>query len=343
VKEDLMTTARSLHALRRANPRVDADFPRSVAAVRHAVQQELAPPAAAATAPAPSLRRSLAGLAAVVAVGAAAGVALLAIGPPGGSVEDAAAAVRQAAAKTAASASDSGTVSVQITNGGHIWAAESIRWHGGNLAVERDAPERSTRKPGSVFLLVDGLMYGIDVEDGGWAVMGRPESIDPDSGTTPSERLAAIREDIGGATLRRLTAAMGGPTTRRHEDGTTVYTGPVPAGRVAREEGFKDGQPLRVLPFGYVANGEAADPSALVDASITVGPDGLVREISASWGSGASSWIYTVTYSGLGTTPSPVVPAEALARFEREACAADQHGRKRAAAVAPQLWRRLDC
>jgi hypothetical protein len=339
-----MTTARSLHALRRANPRTDADFPRSVEAVWHAVEQELAHPAAAASAPAPPRRRrNLAGLAAVIAVGAAAGVALLAIGRTGGGVEDATAAVRQAAAKTAASASDSGTVSVQITNGGHVWGVETIRWHGDNLAVERDAPQRSTRKPGAVLLLVDGLMYGIDVEDGGWAVMGRPESIDPDSGTTPSERLAAIREDIGGATLRRLTAAMRGSTARRLEDGSTVYRGTAPAGLVAREEGFKDGQSLRVLPFGYVASGRAADPSALVDASITVGPDGVVREIVASWGSGASSWSYAVAFSGLGTTPSPVAPAEALARFEREACAADQPGRNRAAAVAPKLWRTLVC
>ncbi|NUT56535.1 MAG: hypothetical protein HOQ03_11220 [Thermoleophilia bacterium] len=35
----------------------------------------------------------------------------------------------------------------------------------------------------------------------------RFESIDPGSGTTPAEYLVAVREDVGGATLRRLTWA----------------------------------------------------------------------------------------------------------------------------------------
>ena len=33
-------------------------------------------------------------------------------------------------------------------------------------------------------------------------------SIDPDSGTTPEETLAAVREDVRGTTLRRITAGM---------------------------------------------------------------------------------------------------------------------------------------
>jgi hypothetical protein len=48
---------------------------------------------------------------------------------------------------------------------------------------------------------------------GGPVVLGNPGSIDPDSGTTPDEYLAAVQEDIGGTTLRRITDGMTGLTT----------------------------------------------------------------------------------------------------------------------------------
>jgi hypothetical protein len=81
----------------------------------------------------------------------------------------------------------------------------------------------------------------------------------------------------------------------------------VAAGQVARETGFKEGEAIRVLPFGYVAHDEAADPTALLQTSITVGPDGIVRELLVTWG----TWRYTVSYSELGTTPAPEAPADA--------------------------------
>jgi hypothetical protein len=57
-------------------------------------------------------------------------------------------------------------------------------------------------------------------------------------------------------------------------------------------------QAIRVLPFGFVAHDEAANASALLDAAVTVGADGVVRRISLSWG----TWDYTVTYGKLGAT-----------------------------------------
>jgi hypothetical protein len=44
---------------------------------------------------------------------------------------------------------------------------------------------------------------------------------------------------------------------------------------------------------------------------VTVGADGVVRELAVTWGTGASAWTYTVAYSGLGTTPAPDAPANA--------------------------------
>jgi hypothetical protein len=60
-----------------------------------------------------------------------------------------------------------------------------------------------------------------------------------------------------------------------------------------------------------VAHDQAADPAAPLGAAVTVGADGIVREIAVTWGTGASAWSYTVTYRRLGTTAAPVAPANA--------------------------------
>ena len=214
----------------------------------------------------------------------------------------ASAAFKKPTALTAASAERSGTAEIRMTHDGELWAERTIRWNGDDLALSGDSRWR-LRKPGTDMLVVDGLMYGIDV-DGKWVVLGSPKSIDPESGTTPDEYLAAVRQDVGGATLRRITNGMTGLTTRTLEDGSILYSGAVAAGLVARESGYKDGEALRVLPFGYVANDEASDPANALRANVTVGPEGVVREIAVTWG----SWTYTVTYSKLGETAAPQAP-----------------------------------
>jgi hypothetical protein len=236
--------------------------------------------------------------------------------PVGGPGVANAAAVRKAAAVTAASAERSGTAVVRITHDRKFWAGSTIRWHGRDLAISRDGSRRRG-KAGSRLLVVDGILYGIDPVRGDWVKLGDPKNIDPDSGTTPDEYLAAVGEDVGGATLRRISEGMTDPTTRKLRDGSTIYSGTVAAGLVARETGFKEGQPIRVLPFGYVANDEAANPAAPLRAALTVGPDGVIREITVTWGTSASAWRYTVTYSRLGETPAPVAPANAPSLRDR--------------------------
>jgi hypothetical protein len=309
-----MNKSESFQALRRANPRVKDGFAPSVEAAAEAVRAQIV---TAGEARAPELRtrrshprRRLVGVSAAgAALAAAAAVAaFLTVGSPGGpGVEDAAAAVKRAATVTAASAERSGTAVVRITHYGEVWAGTTIRWHDEDVAVSSDFPRRPGRKAGSELLVVDGIMYG--VEDGRWVVLGSPESIDPGSSTTPDEYLAAVREDIGGVTLRRIAGGVSGLTTRRLDDGSTVYGGTVAAGLIARETGFKGGQPIRVLPFGYVAHDEAANPAAPLDAAVTVGADGIVRELAVTWGTSASAWTYTVTYSRLGATSAPAPPA----------------------------------
>jgi hypothetical protein len=262
-------------------------------------------------------RRSLVLRAAFAAATAAAVAVLVTLGSPGGGpgVENAVAAVKKAAAATAASAEVSGTAVVRITHGGEVWAAKTIRWHGRDLSVSTDDPELQAcarrfgtarcGRVGSKLLLVDGTLYG--VIDGRWVKQGSPDNIDPDSGTTPGEVLAAVREDVGGVTLRRITDGMSALTASQLDDGATVYRGSVAAGLIARETGFKEGRSIRVLPFGYVAHGKAANPAALLDAAVTVAANGIVREITVSWG----TWIYSVVYTGLGKTRAPVAPENA--------------------------------
>jgi hypothetical protein len=313
-----MNASESFQALRRANPRAKAGFAASVEATADALHAQLATADVAAAvdagAPGPSgehvrPRRLVRASTIAASLAAAAAVAaFLTVGSPG--AESAAAAVRKAATVTAASAERSGTAVVRITHGGKPWTGATIRWHGRDLAVSRDVPGRA-RRVGSELLVVDGVLYGINPINGRWVKLGSPDSIDPGSGTTPDEYLDAVREDVGGVNLRRIIGGMTDLTTRRLGDGSTVYSGTVAAGLIARETGFKEGHPIRVLPFGYVAHDQAANPAAPLHAAVTVSAHGIVREITVTWGTGASVWRYTVTYSRLGATPAPVAPANA--------------------------------
>jgi hypothetical protein len=288
----------AITALRTANPRLQAGFDGRVEAAGSVVRARVATTRLRSV----KARRRLVpvSVAGVALAAVAATAAVMTLGT--GKTENAAAAVEKAATVTAASAERSGTAVVRITHDGAFWAGTTVRWNGRDLVVAGDGPQRAGRA-GSELRVVDGTMYG--VEDGEWVVLGPPSSIDPGSGTTPNEYLAAVREDVGGATLRRIGDAMTGVTSRRLPDGSTVYSGRVPAGLIARETGFKEGQEIRVLPFGFVAHDQAEDPRALLEVAVTVGADGVVREIAVAWG----TWRYTVAYSGLGTTREPAAPA----------------------------------
>jgi hypothetical protein len=311
-----MRTSESTRALRRANPRARVGFADSVEAAVRTVQAQVAAASSEVGDPTRVRRRRLpaaaaAAAGATVAAAAAVVVLVMLVSPGGGpGVENATAAVRKAAALTAASAERSGTAAVRITHDGDLWAASRIRWNGNDVAVGRAVPRRHG-KVGDELRVVDGKLYGLTPE-GDWESMGSPSSIDPDSGTTPAEYLASVREDVGGVTLRRITASMTGLTTRRLDNGSVVYSGSVPAAVIARETGFKEGQAIRVLPFGYVAHDEAADAASPLNTAVTVGADGVVRKLDVAWG----TWRYTVTYSGLGSTAALVVPANARSLLE---------------------------
>jgi hypothetical protein len=307
-----VSTSHSFDALRRANPRNKANFAQSVDAAAVVVAERIATADGTGEPRARHLRphRRFAGIIAAGAVlAAAAAVAVfLTVGSSGVTpgVENAAAAIKKAVTLTAASAEQSGTATVRMTHDGQAWAHKVVRWNGDNVEITDDGEATESGLP---LLVVNGMMYGHDPCCEGWVELGPPSSINPGSGTTPVEILAAAREDVGGTTLRRIVGAMGasGLTKRPLGDGSTLYSGSVAAVLIARESGFKEGQPIRVFPFGYVAHDEAADPRRPLDTAVTVGSDGVIREIAVTWG----TWTYTVTYSDLGSTPALVAPANA--------------------------------
>ena len=290
-----MDASESFRALRRANPRRADYFAAAVDSAAVEVRARLT-----STRVRPRRRAVLvpASAAGVAVAAAAAVIAFLTVG--GSGTERASAAVLKAAAATADSAERSGTAEIRMTHDGKPWAGKTIQWHGKDPSIGEVGRRRS-------MLLVDGVLYANSAEDDGWVVLGDPRSIDPDSGTTPAEYVTAVREDIGGETLRRITRGMTGLTTTRVADGSIVYSGQVAAGLVARETGFKEGHAIRVLPFGYVAHDEAAHPEGQLDAAVTVGADGIVRSVALTWG----TWTYTVSYEELGATPAPAAPENA--------------------------------
>ena len=285
-----MSEPDTLDALRRANPRGQPDF-----------NEWAGPITSSPTATRRRLRsRFVIGIHAATTALVAAAVTLIAVGSPVGPLAiSPAAAMEQAVNASARAAESSGTVQIEITENGALWVGKTLRWDGTDLSISGDDPSRVGRGD---LLVVGGVMYGPHPEvAGGWIELGPPDSVDPDSGTTPAEYLAPVAEDAGGETMRRITAEMTELTTSQSEDGSTVYHGKVPAGALARESGVKEGETIRVLPYGNVAHDDASDPTSSIDISITVGPDGTIREIHATWG-GGSAWSYRLIFSNLGTT-----------------------------------------
>lgn len=309
-----MNLTDSLDALRSANPRRRPGFAEMATDLTRSTKRlarlDTTEPARgrAADSGRPFRRWPVIGIPAAATVIAVV-VSLVAIGSPVGPLTvSPAAAMRQAVTASADAAEQSGTVEIEITQDGVLWAAKTVRWNGSDLAMTTNDPTRAGRGD---LLVVDGTMYAPDPEVvDGWLELGSPASVDPDSGTTPDEYLTAVREDAGGTTFGRITAEMTDLTTSQRADGTTVYHGRVPAGALARETGIKDGQELRVLPYGYVAHDDADNPATLIDVSIAVHADGTIGEIHATWG-GDASWSYRLTFRDLGSTPAPEKPSNA--------------------------------
>jgi hypothetical protein len=227
---------------------------------------------------------------ALVAAAAAALALIMTLSPAGGGgVQSAQAAVEQAGAATAAAARHSGTVEVRMAHNGRPWSAETVHWNQGNASVVGSG----VGSPGRL-LFVDGVLF--TKVAGSWAAVDKGGV----SGYMRQRYIAPALNGIAGNTFRHIVGGIQDLQIRHGQDGTTVFSGRESARLLTSDP--RTGERIRVLPFGFVAHGEAADPNALLRIAVTVGSDHLIQRIAVAWGAGASAWSYTVTYANLGNT-----------------------------------------
>ena len=213
-----MTPTHSLDALRRANPCHRPDFAENIGDLTRKAATLTSLETSETTesrgpSPKPAFRRWPAiGIPAVATVVALV-VTFIAVGSPVGPLAvSPAEAMQQAVIASASAAESSGTVVLEITQNGDLWVGRTLRWNGTDLSI---SPNETSPAGKGGLLVVDGIMYGPNPEVAdGWIEMGSPDSVDPDSGTTPGEYLAAIGEDVGGATMQRITGEMTDVTTQ---------------------------------------------------------------------------------------------------------------------------------
>ena len=314
-----MKTSRSFQALRRANPRTKPGFARSVESAAEAVpdadrrqrlwtspwgEPRFTAPGARSSACLWGRRLSLAAASAVVA--------FLTVGSPGGGpgVQDAAAAVEEAANVTAASAEHSGTAVVQISHNSEIKAGAPCAGTTETWPSPATLPRRAgegrvghPRRRRGVFSPRPG--------DGGWVVLGRPENVDSGTGTTAAEHVEAVREDIGGATLRRLD--------RRGDDGADDESARRRLDRLPRHPRPRDSRPSRPGPRKASRSGcshSATWPrtrrptlAGLSTSRSRSVPTASSVRTSSSGGPAAPCGPTRSRYSGLGSTSAPLAPA----------------------------------
>ena len=176
----------------------------------------------------------------------------------------------------------------------------SASWNSGNASV-------ACSGVGSCgdLLFVDRLLF--TKADGRWTIVDKGGL----SGYIYQRYVGPALQSMSPSMFRRITRGMQDLKIHRGRDGATVYTGREAAGVLTRDPGT--GERIRVLPFGFIAHGKAANPASLLNVALTVGSDGIIRRIAVDWGAGTSAWTYTVAYSNMGRTApitAPTVPGQ---------------------------------
>jgi hypothetical protein len=294
-----MSTHASLRALRAANPRNQPAFDEWIDRLGTLSTQITATPVPARrTRPRLDARRRVIGLSLAAALAAAAvvvGLTATAASPPG-----AYASAKKALVATAAA--NSGTITGTVSHDGSAYSLDTTRWNGDSIAVTRG--DRSDFGPGEALTLVGGAAY-VEQADGTWLHYSSESGVGPKLG--PAVELA--RDNVAGNSAGQILSLATGLTRSSEPDGTTVYTGTIPNLNTDPAGRPTDDTILRIITNLRTHNG--------LRVQMTVGPDGLVRQISLSYrqqdtGSAASdgNYTWTVTYSRLGTTPPIAAPAE---------------------------------
>jgi hypothetical protein len=287
-----MPTDYSLYALREANPLNQPGFDESIEHYNALRIRIAADPVTA-----PRRLSHLAGRPRLIALSAAAAAALSLAGVLIAVTLSAAPASAYAAAKKAIAASSAGALdsgTMTLTSRGPIGRGitsmvNTIRWNGDDIAIASGTEGRVL--PGfDQLLLVGGGVY-LQRTDGSWLHYARQ----PDLKTPlydPAGRSA--RSLAAGSRAAEIIASAYGLQKTVQPDGSTVYSGTIPPSDPA-EVAPSDDTATQMLPV--IGPGGAFQ--------MTVGSDGLVRQMSETTFDGTAGW--SIEYSQLGSTP-PITP-----------------------------------
>jgi hypothetical protein len=297
-----MPTGRSLRALREVNPRNQPGFEQSLARYDALRTQITATPVAGTRKPLrPGRRPRLIGLSAVAALSVAAvltGLLLTTASP-----ENAYAAASKAVAATSAGALRSGTMTLEVTHGSTRWRLDTVRWNGHDIAMSNG--QGHSLGLNRQLVLAGGGAY-LQQADGHWVHYPAVSDLGPKLG--PAVQLA--RADVAGSTATAILALVIHLHKTVRPDGSTLFTGTIPASRadsaVAPRDDTIMGVIIRLRSVGRDARFQ-----------LVVGRDGLVSQMSETFqNEGAKlpadngTWTWAIRYSHLGSTP-PVSPSSA--------------------------------
>ena len=261
-----------------------------------------------------------AGAAFAVAAAIVAAVLLLGGGNPNltPSPDLAAEAARKAAVDTTAAAK-SGVIETVLLIDGEAQVMNKISWNGDDLSllVQNDE-QRQIRYVDGLYYETSGYSVPIAIGDSGpvdqWIHI---TSFDNDGTGTmagsaieqpaPAEWLTAARTDLAGDGLTELVSGAQGYTQAANTDGSVSYSATTTVAAIQSQDWSLSGLPMANQPSFKVL-----DTSTPVAVTVTVGADGLIRELKLDWTGDlpgeAFAWSYKTTYSQLGTAPVITAP-----------------------------------
>jgi hypothetical protein len=256
------------------------------------------------------------GIPTLAVIGVATAAIVLGLTVSAATPSSASAAARRALAATAAA--PSGTMMTTVLHAGVTKTVEAARWNGHDIAYSPD------QGPIPQLLLIAGGLYA-QTPDGTWFHYANTSDVPPKP-LGGMEQLA--QATIAATTPQQIIALATGVQKTTQPDGSTVYTGTIPASSL--DPALVPGNDAitnmiigaQKRTDGMVGVGRATEqtpgtPCCQQDLQLqmSVGSDGLVNQVSITFQQqNASSpaldgtYTWSITYSQLGSTPPITAP-----------------------------------
>ena len=302
----------SLQALRDASPRNQPGLEDSIARYDTLRQRITATPVPTPTRSSRvTARGRLVSLSTAAAAALALVVAFVGLSVSATSPSSAVAAAKKALADTAAAVSGTMTMTVTAPDGTSV-TVQTTRWDGNAIAFATGAGDAFG--PDRQLLLIAGGAY-VQEANGEW-VHYRSEN---EVGYKLGPQVQLAHDNVAGNTAQRILGLAIGLTKTDQPDGRTLYTGTIPTSTADPANDPADDAMLRLLthlrtgrdpgaPNGFDHRPSLAD----LQLRLTVAADDLVSQMtltSQPLDPGSATFTtWTVTYSGLGTTPPITAP-----------------------------------